>query len=221
MTEVMVSIFGIALLLGLLVGVSARMRESTNRIRCVSNLREISAAIHLYAQEHSGDLPGPTSISYDSRYTRNLVATRTHLTHFLIPYLHADPTTNTVAYLPQFICPGAARLMPASEFQNGRPGKCYTQTRTMLPTGRTPYPFGNRENGQETPDLPLKIQNIPDPAKTIALADMKATVSDYPVHGNLRNFLFFDGSVRSIAVGQIRSGIELLDDPFAPSSDDP
>jgi prepilin-type N-terminal cleavage/methylation domain-containing protein/prepilin-type processing-associated H-X9-DG protein len=55
--ELLVVIAIIALLLAILIPVTQRAREHGRRTVCLSNLRQLTLAWSLYAQEHSGELP--------------------------------------------------------------------------------------------------------------------------------------------------------------------
>jgi prepilin-type N-terminal cleavage/methylation domain-containing protein len=55
--ELLVVIAIIALLLAIFIPVAQRAREHGRRTVCLSNLRQLTLAWNLYAQEHSGELP--------------------------------------------------------------------------------------------------------------------------------------------------------------------
>ena len=57
--ELLVVIAIIAVLAALTMGVVGRVRENGNRTKCLSNLRQIGAAIFLYTNENNYTLPGP------------------------------------------------------------------------------------------------------------------------------------------------------------------
>ena len=59
LVELLVVIGIIAVLVGILLPVLARARESANRVACASNLRQIAIASLAYANENKGSLPPP------------------------------------------------------------------------------------------------------------------------------------------------------------------
>ena len=76
LVELLVVIGIIAVLISILLPTLARARESANRVKCASNLRQIAMASIAYANENKGSLPppkfdnGPTqSPTYDYIFT--------------------------------------------------------------------------------------------------------------------------------------------------------
>lgn len=57
--EVLVAIGILAIIVAILLPVVARTRAAGQRIACLSNLRSIATAFHLYADHNSGRLPDP------------------------------------------------------------------------------------------------------------------------------------------------------------------
>ena len=88
--ELLVVIAIIAILAAMLLPALGRAKSSAKRIACVSNTRQISVAIHLYAADH-GDV-----ISY---FTNNIYYAYKDV---VLPYL---ATGNTSSNLAVFACP--------------------------------------------------------------------------------------------------------------------
>ena len=57
--ELLVVIAIIAILAGLIMALSGTVRKTTDRTKCLANLRSVGAAINTYAGDHEGVLPGP------------------------------------------------------------------------------------------------------------------------------------------------------------------
>lgn len=57
LVELLVVISIIALLISILLPALSRAREAANRLACMSNLRQVSQALHIYASEHDGRAP--------------------------------------------------------------------------------------------------------------------------------------------------------------------
>lgn len=57
LTEVLVGVAIVATLAALFLPVSQGFLEKSKSVNCISNLRQIGAALHMYAGENNGDLP--------------------------------------------------------------------------------------------------------------------------------------------------------------------
>src|SRR5689334_11751015 len=58
LVELLVVIGIIALLIGILLPALNRARESARQVKCLSNMRQLSSAVLMWATEHHGFLPG-------------------------------------------------------------------------------------------------------------------------------------------------------------------
>src|SRR3954466_6333492 len=77
LVELLVVIGIIAIMLAILLPTLARAREAANRVACLSNLRQLAAAVIAYAGENKSHLPEacPTN-STDSAYSPRATAQR-------------------------------------------------------------------------------------------------------------------------------------------------
>src|SRR3954463_14343135 len=64
LVELLVVIGVIALLMALLLPVLSRARESANQVKCLSNVRQIAAALVSYANDNRGWMPGASMGQY-------------------------------------------------------------------------------------------------------------------------------------------------------------
>ena len=88
LVELLVVIGIIALLISILLPSLNRARETANRVKCSSNLRQIGQAILLYANENKGNYPRTTYVAASALNAQN------------------DPTNGTVAGRDPFVNAG-------------------------------------------------------------------------------------------------------------------
>ncbi len=207
--ELLAVIAIIAILATLGVVGSKKAMASADNVRCLSNLRQIGAAISLYGGDNQGALPGQCDNSIRTTYRIN----NGDLGAFIAPYLGllaADTVTRDATSL---MCPAWKNKMKAAD------GKCYWSPFRLKgfynPDNPSGYfsPFGK---GQ--PDgKPLRMQtilSIPGFAASrqwmIQDFDMvngsgleMPGQSSTPVHGSVRNVIFFDFHAESVPVSTV------------------
>ena len=87
LVELLVVIGIIALLISILLPSLSKARETANRVKCGSNLRQLGQAMQLYANENNGNYPRtnyvlgtpPTLTSAGNKQSEPFVATGTNL----------------------------------------------------------------------------------------------------------------------------------------------
>ncbi|QYY34387.1 DUF1559 domain-containing protein [Ruficoccus sp. ZRK36] len=82
LVELMVVMVVLAVLAAVLVPMASTIMRDSNQTKCVQNLRSIGVAMHLYASDHGGKLPGPT---YNSQKAGP--DDRRFLAYYLLPYI--------------------------------------------------------------------------------------------------------------------------------------
>lgn len=157
LVELLVTLLIVAVLAGLLFPVFARARERARQTACLSNERQLGAAILLYAQDADGGMP-PNVENGPAAFWPQLIR----------PYVHADAC---------FVCPDADPAHDSiAQWARGRPGP-----------SRVSYAYNMNIGGiaPVRPDLPLPAQayahlapktlsQILRPAATVLLTDAGA-----------------------------------------------
>ncbi len=217
LVELLVVIAVIGILAALLLPSLAQGKQKALQTQCVSNLKQIGIAIHMYAGENHDTLPGP--IWQGLYYTYNNETER--ILYYIAPYLSLPAADSNVRTGQVAICPASRLLMqdPPGIAQDSlaRP-VCYllsaevtnsTASDTLTRPFGYPYssPFYRLPKGPDEP--PKKVEQIKDPSQAWAATDADQQ-NAFPggmyftllplnkVHGNVRNQLFFDWHVQGV-----------------------
>lgn len=208
LTELLVVIVVIAVLAAIAVPAIGSIRRTGDRTKCLAHLRQIGAAIGTYTGDHDGYLPGPLwtwqSCWYDDGDFGSLATA-------LAPYLGLTPESEKKR-ADVFLCPS---------WQKGGP---YRQDElfimnTQVMNGEAVNPWGDADlvsdEEEPAPDDGAAVRAM----KLVSLADVSLPqtwamqeldqqssfpkvpggIAPSPVHGAVRNTLFFDFHVESVA----------------------
>ena len=218
--ELLVVIAIIAVLAGLLFPVLGKIQENANSTKCTSNLRQIGVAINAYTVDNDGLLPGPLSISQFSTLTGGPLDDAS-LYKKLAKYLgYSDQVTPTTPREGAniFVCPSWQRVT-----KNVVAPVYVLNPRQITELAKSP--FGDVNSHLE----PVKKSTLStwidatDPAnerpvdlsRTWALKDADqlafagipiavqpdgfTSMPLKPVHGDIRNALFYDWHVGKLS----------------------
>jgi len=220
LVELLVVIAIIGILAALLLSALAKTKVKALQTQCLNNLKQISLAIQLYADDNNGGiLPGPLVRMVPAGYTNNNV--RQILPIFIWHYLALpDPATQPAldTAWPIITCPAQIAVpIPDVTSPGARVTYC-TKGRINL-DDQSSRPFGYPSN--TIPPIPgapyapfsmLKISNYTNsPSAVYVLRDVDMEVdtdtsifwtteiSPQAVHGNdLRNIIYFDWHAEAI-----------------------
>jgi type II secretory pathway pseudopilin PulG len=205
----------IAILAVLLLPVLATAKERARRTQCVNNLKQLSIAIQSYADDHGDQLPGPAWLGLHEDYD-NVDAKR--MLYYLATYLGAPAPQATPENTHLVRCPSAAlHWTPAAA---GTPVMsdaiplsymaCLAVTNNAgVVTRPFGYPYTAIRPFTNVNEAPKRLREIYNPSTSWALTDVDqlngiAAATYYgnlptmPVHGNVREELFFDWHVASM-----------------------
>lgn len=216
--ELLTVIAILSILAGLLIPVIGQVRMTANRATCGSNMRQIGVAIHLYANDNAGRLPGVRHAAgeeeawiYQLRgYLDNTDEVR------LSP---ADPNRERrreeggTSYILNDLIFGSARAVNPWE---PAPQQLNLLTRIPQPT-QTIFAFpASAGRGFTSANDHIHAANWT--TWTRVLADVMPDLHSQRQGVNPRtsggaNYLFADGSVRFIAAQEFRNRIEAGDNP--------
>ncbi|MBC2596141.1 DUF1559 domain-containing protein [Ruficoccus amylovorans] len=188
----------IGVIASILIPTISKIRATSQRTHCASNLRQIGIGINLYANEHEGVLPGGLNEGQNGLYKGESSGS---LAAFIAPYVDGTLYKSGVSLKNElFVCPSWEALRVS--------GVCYAMNMRVPIDGGDTWiePFGRATGSKK----PIRLYQISDPLPNVPAIyevdrkNIKANGGPIgqsatwdPVHGNVRNVLYFDGSVRT------------------------
>jgi len=220
LVEMLVVVAIIGILASLLLAALSRAKENGYRTQCANNFKQLAIGIQLYADDHGDQLPGPVWQGFWENYD-NVDSKR--LSYYIATYLgqpapQSTPQDNLLAR-----CPSAARkwagIDPDTQPMSTDTPVSYivSSSVTNVTSGSVSWPFGYPYSSppfnKDTNAAPKRLREIYNPtlSRTMTDADQEnagphAAYYPYlptaPVHGSVRNELFFDWHISTARVSQ-------------------
>jgi len=204
--ELLVVIAIIAILAALLLPALSAAKRKAQQTTSMNNLRQVGIALQFYTDDFEyfpGD-PGGQSGLWSGQVPWYMAGERRFLSYYLCTYLGCHAPNETREYIKAFICPGTQQNAPDPSDIVTR--HFFIINPTIPTAGGEIFPFGcppwKRQN-LESIGIPSSMYYLAEPDKadvTDLNCGWRYALPDQPVHGKVRNYLFFDDHVQAIAV---------------------
>lgn len=214
LVELLVVILVVTVLAFLLFSLTSSVRKKASSATSVGNLRQVAAAIQGYVSDNNSTLPGPVLTDHFPRYQDNALSGQ--LGWLLKDYLSSVPQPENsqprMVYSPVLDYP-AAKSDAKNPKSRNKPTYVVISRQTDAITGAIFWPMGNynpNSSGNRTP--PMTVAQLAaretrgKPWITEIDQIIRPSTAQYgsektPPHGNHRNALMFDYSVKGIPLG--------------------
>jgi prepilin-type N-terminal cleavage/methylation domain-containing protein len=219
LTELLVAIAVIAILAGLLLSALSMAKEKSYRTQCINNLKQLGLGVQMYADDHRDQLPGPIWQGLPEAYD-NVDTTR--LSYYIATYMglpapQATPQLNPLARCPSAAhkwtsAPGGTPLMARNTPLSYIVSLYITNVTSGVITRPFGYPYASPP--YVAPDeAPKHMHELANPSLCWAVTDADQQnasrkgpyynyLAPHPVHGHVRNQLFFDWHITAVPVPQ-------------------
>ena len=208
--ELLVVISIISVLAAMLLPALASAKRRALAINCISNLKQVGLSLQMYVDDNENRLPGPVWSGARGSYDQS---SKDELIYYVANYL-SDPAPSAQSVLSKtFLCPGYVRSAPDVSSLMGRKIFLLNGDADSNPLNQVP-PFGYPASGGDPAIPPLRISafdNWIPPSQLFAVTDVDqaipslnpsvswwSSLPNKPVHGAVRNQLFFDWHVQSV-----------------------
>ncbi len=208
LVELLVVIALLAIVAAMLLPTLSGAKQKRRQVGCVSNLKQLGQALQLYIDDSEDQLPGPLWTGMQASADAN---SSEQLLYYVAPYLGVPPLKEEVAVIAVAACPGYMRYAPGIRSIRDMEGRIsYLLSPDLDPQPGVPVrPFGYPDP-QQPPLKRSQINQYGSLAGLLAISDVdKGNLNDptvgwwgdlppAPVHGAVRNQLFFDGHVAAV-----------------------
>jgi prepilin-type N-terminal cleavage/methylation domain-containing protein/prepilin-type processing-associated H-X9-DG protein len=208
--ELLVVIAIIAILAGMLLPAVANAKRRAQAINCISNLKQVGVSLQMYVDDNDQRLPGPVWAGARASYDRS---SKDELIYYIATLLGDPQPSGNPIVSKTFVCPAYIRWAPDVTSLMGRKVFLLNADIDPNPAYRV-SPFGYPASGSRPAVPPMKMtgldNNIP-PVQLFAVADVDQAIPSLnpsvswwtdlpnkPVHGAVRNQLFFDWHVQAV-----------------------
>ncbi len=208
--ELLVVIAIIAILAAMLLPALAKAKLKATQTGCLSNFRQVNLALINWSDENNNWLPpGPSSATglYEGQQVGYDQTTSSRLIFHLASYLGNREPDAQMRLAKVMVCPGFQSNVKDTDLTNGIAFFLSGQSVDNAPAALSFLPFGFPVQAPSYPSgAPChkltEVQSRAPLASVWYLADVDKVAyptrwsnptADKPVHGSVRNYLYFDG----------------------------
>lgn len=208
--ELLVVIAIIAILAAMLLPALARAKQKAISVQCISNLKQTGLALQMYVDDNDQRLPGPVWSGAFASYDKN---SSLEVIYYLATYLSCPAPSAQIVVAKSFVCPGYEKSAPEVSSLIGR--KIYLLNGNVAPNPPPVVaPFGVPNLTGPALGQPLKysaLDSYGSRSEMFAVSDVDQAIPSLnptvdwwdqlpnkPVHGPVRNQLFFDWHVQAV-----------------------